>query len=210
MHPVVKIARRVSHGIVETAREEGCNFIVIGQPNRQSWFERLVSTVVERVLQNAPCQVAIVYGRVARESLAGIVLPTTRSANTALAADLLPAFTSWFDTPARAVTVVDPDDPKATRDKGVAEARETLESARFEGTLGVVAHRDVANGLSQALTPGELVVMGAPEGAPVATLFGDTVPAALARSGWNPVVVVRDVAHKRTASRFERIFFRRE
>jgi amino acid transporter/nucleotide-binding universal stress UspA family protein len=210
VHPVVKIARRVSHGIVETAREEGCNFIVVGQPNRQSWFERLVSTVVERVLQNAPCQVAIVYGRVAQGGLAGIVLPTTGGANTALAADLVPAFTSWFDTPARAVTVVDPDDPKTTRDKGVAEARETLESAHFEGTLGVVAHRDVANGLSQALTPGELVVMGAPEGAPVATLFGDTVPAALARPGWNPVVVVRDVAHKRATSRLERLFFRQE
>ena len=209
VHPVVKIARRVSHGIVETAREEGCNFIVVGQPQRQSWVERLVSTVVERVLQNAPCQVAIVYGRPTREGTTGIVLPTTSSANTALAADLVPAFTAWFDTPARAVTVVSPDDPKAHRDQGVAEARETLEAADFEGALDVVAHRDVAAGLTQALKPREMVVMGAPEDAPVAALFGETVPATVAHTGWNPVVVVRDVAQRKTR-RFERIFFRQE
>jgi hypothetical protein len=51
--------------------------------------------------------------------------------------------------------------------------------------------------------------MGAPEGAPVAALFGETVPAMVAHTGWNPVVVVRDVVHKRTR-RFERIFFRQE
>jgi amino acid transporter/nucleotide-binding universal stress UspA family protein len=31
-YPVVKIARRVSWGIMETAREERCNFLVVGQP----------------------------------------------------------------------------------------------------------------------------------------------------------------------------------
>ncbi len=209
VHPVIKIAHRISHGIVETAREEACNFIVIGQPRRQSWVERLVSTVVERVLQNAPCQVAIVYGRLPVGGPSGIVLPTTRSVNTALAADLVPAFRSWFGAPARALTVVSPDDPKAERDKGVAEARETLESASFDGDLGVVAHRDVAHGLATALTQNELVVMGAPQEAPVAALFGETVPASLAHTGWNPVVVLRDVTHKRTR-RFERLFFRQE
>ncbi|MCG6988864.1 MAG: amino acid permease [Gemmatimonadetes bacterium] len=209
VHPVIKISRRVSHGIVETAREESCNFIVIGQPNRQSWVERLVSTVVERVLQDAPCQVAILYGRPTREGTTGIVLPTTRSANTALAADLVPAFTAWYGAVARALTVVSPDDPKHERDRGVSAARETLEAAAFQGTLGVVAHRDVAAGLTQALRPRELVVMGAPEDAPVAALFGETVPATVAHTGWNPVVVVRDVVHKRTR-RFERIFFRQE
>ncbi len=208
-HPVVKIAHRVSHGIVETAREEACNFIVIGQPRRQSWVERLVSTVVERVLQNAPCQVAIVYGDLPEERPSGLVLPTTRSSNTALAAQLVPAFRSWFGAPARALTVVSPDDSKSDRDKGVNEARETLAASSFDGDLGIVAHRDVALGLAHALSTRELVVMGAPQEAPVAALFGDTVPAALARNGRNPVVVLRDVTQRKTR-RFERLFFRQE
>ncbi len=207
VRPVVKIAHRVSHGIVETAREEKCNFIVIGQPQRQSWVERLVSTVVERVLRNAPCQVAIVYGDLPVGGPSGIVLPTTRSVNTALAANLIPAFRSWFGAPTRALTVVSPDDASAERDRSVSEARETLAGSDLGAELGVVTHRDVAHGLSEALSAHEMVVMGAPQEAPVAALFGETVPAALAHTGWNPVVVLRDVTGSRTR-RFERLFFR--
>lgn len=206
VRPLLKIARRVSHGIVETAREEHCNFIVIGQPDRQSWFERLVSTVVERVLQDAPCQVAIVYGQFPRGGVSGVVLPTTHGANTGLAAGLVPAFSEWFHAPARAMTVTYPDAPQS--DNGVAEARATLAEAGFAGELEVLIHRDITDGLAQALQPREMVVMGAPSDAPVATLFGETVPAALAQTGRHPVVVVRDV-EPRQARRFERIFFRR-
>ncbi|MBE0593655.1 MAG: amino acid permease, partial [Gemmatimonadales bacterium] len=206
--PVIKIARRVSHGIIETALEEECNFIVIGQPHRQSFFERIVSTVVERVLQNAPCQVAIVYGRMPKEGPRGVVLPATKGANAELAAELVPAFGSWFDVPVRAVTVIPSEVPQREADQFVAEARETLATAGFPGELKVVRRRDVVMGLNQSIRARELVVMGAPSTAPVAALFGDTVPAALARRGQHPVVVVRDVEQKRVR-RFERIFFRK-
>ena len=56
--------------------------------------------------------------------------------------------------------------------------------------------------------PEELVVIGAPSTGPVATVLGETVPAAIARHGRHPVIVVRDVEQKR-ARRFERIFFGR-
>ena len=206
--PVVKIARRVSHGIIETALEEECNFIVIGQPFRQSFFERIVSTVVERVLHNAPCQVAIVYGRMPKDGPRGVVLPTTKGANVALAAELVPAFTDWFEIPARAVTVIPAEVPKAEADQFLAEAQSTLEGAEFEGDLNVVRRRDVVMGIARALRAREMIVMGAPSTAPVAALFGDTVPAALARRGQHPVVVVRDVEEQR-AGRFERLFIRK-
>jgi len=206
--PVIKIARRVSHGIIETALEEECNFIVIGQPYRQSFFERIVSTVVGRVLQNAPCQVAIVYGRLPKDGPRGVVLPTTKGANVELAAELTPAFGEWFGVPVRALTVVPTDVPKAEADTFLAEARSTLEAAGFPVDLDVVRRRDVVQGLEKSLRARDLVVMGAPSTAPVATLFGDTVPAALARHGQHPVIVVRDVEQQR-AHRFERLFFRK-
>ncbi len=206
--PVIKIARRASHGIVETAREESCNFIVIGQPHMQSWFERLVSTAVERVLQNAPCQVAIVYGNLPRGGPSGIVLPTTHGANTALAAELVPALATWFETAARAVTVVSPDQPERSRDDGIADARNILEATGFKGELEVLEHRDIAYALARDLRARELVVMGAPTDTPVAAPFGETVPAAVARMGRRAVVVVRDVA-QREPGRIERLFFRR-
>ena len=208
-YSVIKIARRASHAIVETAREEECNFIVIGQPVRQSFFERMVTTVVERVLQNAPSQVAIVYGHLPPGGITGIVVPTTKGPNTKLAAELAPAFRQGNGLPARAVTVVGFDESKAATEKRVAEARETLESAGFAGDFTVLRRDEIVEALSQAVSEGELVLMGAPASAPVAAIFGETIPAALARQGRHPVVVVRDVEPQQ-ARRFERWFFREE
>jgi len=206
--PVIKLARRVSHGIVETAREEECNFIVIGQPSRQSLFERLVSTVVERVLHEAPCQVAIVYGRIPKRGVRGIVLPTTKGLNTELAAELVPAYTAHFGTTARAITVIPGESSARVAETIETEARETLSAAGFTGDLTVVKRADVVVGLARALRPDELVIMGAPSTAPVAAIFGETVPTAIAHRGRHPVIVVRDVEPHR-ARHFERLFFRK-
>jgi nucleotide-binding universal stress UspA family protein len=206
--PVIKIARRVSHGIVETAREEECNFIIIGQPSRQSFVERLVSTVVERVLHEAPCQVAIVYGRIPQRGVRGIVLPTTKGMNTELAAELAPAYTAHFGTTARAITVIPGETPPRVAETIETEARETLSAAGFTGDLTVLQRADVVVGLARALRPDELVIMGAPSTAPVAAMFGETVPVAIAHRGRHPVIVVRDVEPHR-ARHFERLFFRK-
>ncbi len=74
---VLKIARQVSHGIVETAREEECNFLILGRPVALSLLERLVASVVERVLHSAPCQVGVVYGAITPRAIRGVVVPVT-------------------------------------------------------------------------------------------------------------------------------------
>jgi amino acid transporter/nucleotide-binding universal stress UspA family protein len=206
--PVVKIARRISHGLVQTAREEECNFLVIGQPNRQSFLERIVSTIVERVLQNAPCQVGVVYGNITRDAVREIVLPVTKGRNSELAAQLAPAFTDWFQVDARALTVVGRDTSEADGDQLIEQARETLRAAELDQELEVLRRRDPARGLLRSIKAGQLVLIGAPSVGPVVPLLGDTIPALIARRGRNPVIVVREV-EQRWESRFERAFFTR-
>ena len=205
---VVKIARRVSRGIVETAGEEECNFIVIGRPQSHSLFDRLVASIVEHVLTDAPCRVGVVFGRVEPGTVRRIVVPVTRRRNSRLAVELASAFSERFDAPMRAVTVVPPGirpDEEKVLEEG---ARETLQEAGLEMTLEVLRRKDVAHGLSRAIRSGDLVLLGAPSTGPVAGTLGETVPALIARHGRNPVVVVREVEEER-ASRFERVFFGR-
>ena len=102
VRPVVEVGRRMSHALVQAAREAGCNFLVLGQPRLQSFLERLLPTAVDRVLEQAPCQVAVVYGRIVPGAVKRIALPVTTGANAALAARLAPAFSEWFNADIRA------------------------------------------------------------------------------------------------------------
>jgi nucleotide-binding universal stress UspA family protein len=205
---VLKLARRVSHGILQTVREEECNFLVLGRPVTSSLLERLVGSIVERVLQDAPCRVGIVYGSLAEDGVRGVVVPATEGANPRLAAELAPAFAERFDVPVRAVTVVPLDLAPEEADRRVAEIREILATSERPPALTVVRAGDVYQGLAAAVETGELVVIGAPSTDPVAALLGQTVPGALAALGRNPMVVVRDIAAQR-ARRFERFFLSR-
>lgn len=206
--PVVRIARRVSHGILETAREERCNFLVLGRPESQSLFERLVATIVERILSRAPCQVGIVYGVVRPGAFRQVVVPVTKTGNSQLAAELAPAFSERFGARTRAVTVISPDLDGPAAHALEADARKTLSAAGLSCGLDVLARRDVGDALREAIHEGDLVVIGAPSEGSVAGLLGETVPAVIAGHGRNPVVVVRDIpTHGK--SRFEGVFFRR-
>jgi amino acid transporter len=208
VRPVIKIARRIGHGLAQTAREEGCNFLVIGQPSSQSFFERLVASIVERVLQDAPCHVAVVYGGVDRDRVSRIVVPVTRGGNSKLAAELATPFSHWFEAPIRALTVVERAAAGNGGQEQAEKARETLRAAGSEVELEVLLRAETNAGLLRNLKRGELVLIGAPSSGPVVPLFGDTIPALIAKRGRNPVVVVRHVEELR-ARRFERLFFAR-
>jgi amino acid transporter/nucleotide-binding universal stress UspA family protein len=204
--PIIEIARRVSHGIVQAAREEECNFLVIGQPVAHSFFERIVASIVERVLQNSPSQVGIVFGAVRPDAVKRVVVPITKGANPELAAELAPALAGWFEAPVQAVTVVPSAMSEQEGNALVADARATLAAAGFTAELAVLRRREVGYGLAQELKRGDLVLIGAPSSGPVAAILGQTVPAEIATRRRLPVIVVRDVVQRRVR-RFERVFF---
>jgi len=206
---VVEIARRVSHGIAETAREEECNFLVIGRPVAHSFVERMVSSIVERVLQDAPCQVGIVYGEIEAHGVGRIVLPVTKGRNPQLAAELAPGLGEWFGAEVHPVTVIPEGMSDAEADRQVADAKETLAEAGLDGALEVLRRREVGKGLARMLRRDDLVLIGAPSTHPLAALVGGTLPDELASRRRVPVVVVRDVEERR-ARRFEFAFFGRE
>jgi len=208
VRPVIKVGHRTSHSLVQTAREEECNFLVIGESQARSVFERIVATIVERVLQRAPCQVAVVYGDIAAETISDIAVPVTTGRNSELAARLAPSFADWFSAESRALTMLDPsmsEDEKlqlveaAKATVGVAQGRLALETARVAAT---------ERGFLLAIAPGELVLIGAPSSGPVVPIVGETLPGAIARQLRNPMIVVRAV-EERNARGFERMFFTR-
>ncbi len=202
---LVKIAHRVSQGILGTAREEDCNFLVLGRPVADSLLEKLVASIVERVIQDAPNQVGVVYGRLAPDHVGRVVVPVTGGANSQLAAELAPGFASQLGAPVRALTVIEDDTPAEDAARIETEARATIERAQLGTGLDVLRRRDVAGGLLGSLKRDDLVIIGAPRTDPVAALLAETLPGSVARRGHGPMIVVRDVEAHRTG-RFEAFF----
>ncbi len=206
--PVIRVGHRISHALVQTAREEACNFLVTGQPQQQSIFERFVSSIVERVLQRAPCQVAVVYGTIDRDTLSGLTVPVTSGRNSELAARLAPALAGWFGVDMRAITMLDKSMSDEDAEQLAQDARATLQDAEFARELETIHIPATERGFLLAVPPRELVLIGAPTSGPVVPVLGDTLPAVIARHNRNPVIVVRAV-EERQARRFERAFFAR-
>jgi nucleotide-binding universal stress UspA family protein len=207
--PVIRIGHRVSHSLVQTARELECNFLILGQARRPSFMERLVSSVVDRVLQVAPCQVGVVLGSVPPTGVTGVVVPVTQSGNAELAIQLAPAFADWFKTAARAVTVVDRSLTETEAEAQADEIRAMVSEQGAEVPHKVLRRRDPARAVARGVKAGELVLIGAPSTGPLMPLIGETVPTLVARYRRNVVVVVRAVAAAES-HRFERVFFKRQ
>ncbi|MFC1661164.1 amino acid permease, partial [Gemmatimonadota bacterium] len=203
---VVKIGRRTSQSIVQTAREEACNLLILGQPSGRMFMERLVSSIGDRVLQKAPCQVAVVYGSMTHGPVRSVVVPVTAGKNSLLASELTPAIGEWVGGPTRFITIVPDDVDSGTAEKAVGIARDTMGASGIPGELEVIHGPDPGRGLVSAVRPDELVLVGAPSSGPISPLFGETVPGLLAARSEGPVVIVRNV-EPHHARRFRRFFF---
>lgn len=99
---VLRISHRLSQAILETAIEEECNFIILGQSPRPRFVSRVVKTSLEQVLAHAPCHVAVVKGHPAT-SPTRVVLAVDDDRNSRLALQLLPAFVESWRAPAKIV-----------------------------------------------------------------------------------------------------------
>ncbi len=140
--PVLRIAHRISSGITETAREEGCNLLIMGQPIGHSFLDRVVASIVDRVLSRAPCHVGVLYGAVDATAIRRIVVPITTGANSRLAGELATAFRDGFNAEIHPVTVVERGTKRPVAEALVRAARETAESAGLPAEVQVLHRRE--------------------------------------------------------------------
>ena len=202
---VVSIGRRASESLVQTAREKACNLLILGAPSGGTFMERLVSSIGDRVLQRAPCQVAVVYGSKTKRPVKSVVVPVTAGMNSRLASELTPAMSEGVGGAARFITIVPDDVDDATARKATDLALETMQASGLAGEMEILKGPDAGRGLISAIRSDELVLVGAPSSGPISPLFGETVPGLLAQRSEGPVVIVRDVEPRHTR-RFRNFF----
>jgi amino acid transporter/nucleotide-binding universal stress UspA family protein len=191
---VAKVSHRISFGIIETAREERCNLIVLGRARQTTLIERLAATVVDRVVRSSPAQVLEVSAQRWPDTIETVLLAHELGPHSALTADVAKALARSHGAALHAVHVV----PLGADEAQVAAARAALVAdLGAHSTLSVetriVESDDVLLGLLREARGMDLVVVGGTEAGLLEHLLGYALPLELADRTRKPVVIVYEM-----------------
>ena len=195
----VKVTHRLSEAILNTAREEECNFIILGRSARPRFGSRVVRSFMDHVLMESPCHVAVV--KCADDTrIDRILVPVDDDRNSRLALELLPAFASCWDASTE-ILALGFDGSHAQARAGQLLQRLSGEipfpsGARTSHVEGVMPTQEIL----ERVGPADLIVMGESQWTGFAHLFGSTLPDEIAEQTERPVVFIKAYEPKRRHS----------
>lgn len=201
---VVQVAHRISQGILDTAIEERANFIVLGRDKHPSFLERLFASVIDTVLNEAPCEVAVLHGQLPEEGLQRILIPFGDNAHTRLAMEIAPAFVDYFHCETEIAMVDEMATPLPDRDGREARIRVWMESAGLGTTIRVIRDASVPSGIVARSREADLIVMGGRSGELINMLFGQSLTQEITEQAACPVLWINE--YEAAASFWQRLF----
>ncbi len=189
---VVKVSHRISFGIIETAREEGCNLILLGRARRVSLLERLAATVVDRVVRSSPAQVLEVVAEKWPEKVETVLLAYESGPHSELSVDIARALAEENAGAVRAVHVLSQDAAEYEVEQARTELAEALGDA-VGPDIRVTPARDILSGVLRASRGADVIVVGGTEAGVLEHILGYAVPLELADRTKKPVIIVYEM-----------------
>jgi glucosyl-3-phosphoglycerate synthase len=171
LRTLVRVHRQVWQGIVETARDEGVNLILLGWSGRVN-ADSVLGTTIDEAVRNAPCDIAVAKG-VSLTAAKRILVPIRGGPHAALAFKLAMGLAERVDGTVTALRIELPEDA-GTADDGTIATRER-DREEFEAVLAtaprpdrvrqaVVQAASVVDAILKQAESHQVVVMGAAAG----------------------------------------------
>jgi amino acid transporter/nucleotide-binding universal stress UspA family protein len=189
---MIKLSHRLSYGILETAGEEDCNFIILGRSGPEKMLDKILTTVVDIVLKEAPCNVAIVHGE-KMDQVKRVMITATDNVNSQLAAELSPALVERFKADLLML--------HALREGSGADeethARRWMDSFTEKTCPGIKCERKIvksekpAEAIAGQIREGDLLLMGASKGGTLEQLLFSSVPEEVGEKISTPMIVFK-------------------
>jgi APA family basic amino acid/polyamine antiporter len=195
---MIKLSHRLSYGILETAEEENCNFIIMGRTRPEKMLERVLTTVVNIVLKEAPCNVAIFCGE-KMPPVSRIIITATDNPNSVLAAELSPAFLEKFKADLLVLHVI----PQKFGAEEEIQAKRWIDSFMEKASLDIKSERKIlkaekpAQAIAEEIREGDLLLMGASQGGTLEHLFLTSVPEEVSEKVSQPVIIFKKFRPRR-------------
>jgi amino acid transporter/nucleotide-binding universal stress UspA family protein len=191
---IVKVAHRISQGIVETADVEECNFIIVGRSKRPTVMERLLSSIIDHVVKRAHCEVAVVHGELPSAGTGRIVIPYGGDVHARLAVELCPALQRQFEI----VSVLGRAAPAQELEQLRAEISTLATENGLSPRISVLQDDDTLRALLRSLRSTDLVVMGGRTGEPLEYVFGRSLGQQVTDAAPCAVVWVREYEERKS------------
>jgi nucleotide-binding universal stress UspA family protein len=189
---IIKVAHRISEGIVDTALEEDCNFIVIGRLKNPKLFDRIFSTLIYTVLQKSPSEAAIMHGEFPEGAVRNILIPYGANIHTRLALEVAPALAEYFQAAVKIAVVFEYGVPKADRDALIHTIQEIMQANGLVAEIVVIKESDVLQGILRLSKGADLVLMGGRTAEPFELFFATSLTRQITEQVACPVLWVRE------------------
>jgi nucleotide-binding universal stress UspA family protein len=192
----VTVAHRISQGIVDTAEEEDCNFIIQGRKKEPGFLERYFYTVIDTTIQKSPYELAVLHGDVPPGKMRKLLIPFGENVHTRLALEVAPSLATYFECEVEVAIVVPPETPEPERQEKVKDVEELLRENGLQARTVVVGDSDVVRGVVRRARDADLVVMGGRTGTAVELLLGSSLSEEITQRVKCPVLWIEEFEEK--------------
>lgn len=189
---ILKISHRISKGIVDTASEENCNFILTDRKKSGSFFQRYFSSVVDSVLQKSTTEVAILHGEIKSGKVKNILIPYGGNIHTQLAAEIAPALLEYFGANISLAVVFSPEMSDLDRENKISEINSMIEDVHFNVKIKTIVDSDILQGILKLSKGQDLMVMGGKSGDFLELLFSKSLVREITEQVHCPVLWLKE------------------
>ena len=192
----VQVAHRISQGILETAVEEEANFIILGREKHPTFLDRINASVIDTVLDNAPCEVAILHGELQPETISSILIPFSENIHTKLVFELAPAILDHFQCAAEVAVVFEPDTPEEEQETVLKNAEARMHSSELHAGMNISRDAGILEGVVHQSKSADLIVMGGRSGDFLGLLLGQSLTQEITEQAACPVLWINEYEEK--------------
>jgi nucleotide-binding universal stress UspA family protein len=189
---ILNVSHRISQGILDTAVEQECNFIVLGREKDPDFMERMFSSIIDSVIARAPCEVAVLHGLMPAEKIKTILIPFGRDIHTLLATEVAPAFIDYLDCRVRIVLVFEPGASPSEKEEREKTVRELMAKNALEAELKILHNVDILRGILAEARDVDMILMGGRSGDFLELFLGRSLAQEITEQSPCPVVWVKE------------------
>jgi amino acid transporter/nucleotide-binding universal stress UspA family protein len=190
--PIVTVSHRISEGIVQTAEEENCNFIIVGREKNPTFLERFFSSIIDTLIQRFPGEVAVLHGTFEKEKIKTILIPFNIDIHAMLAAEVAPAFIEYFNCNLKLLLVFEPGMSQVEKEKRQEKVKELINENITSAEIIILPDTDILTGIVEESKKADMIIMGGKTGDFLELLFGRSLAQEITEQSACPVLWVKE------------------